>query len=87
MSRLLKIFAWITSIILGAVTTFSVTVFYQDWYQYSNIEAASYMSLHKVAWGIANGWLVIACATGSGGKKLFIIPSLSSSTLMRQGSQ
>ncbi|XP_073967401.1 nose resistant to fluoxetine protein 6-like [Choristoneura fumiferana] len=67
MSRLLKTFAWISSIVLGTVTTFSVTIFYQDWYQYSNIEAASYISLHKVAWGIANGWLIIACATGSGG--------------------
>ncbi|CAG5010480.1 unnamed protein product [Parnassius apollo] len=67
LSRLLKTFAWITSIILGTVAVFSVSVFYQDWYKYSVIEAAAYVSLHKLAWSIANGWLIIACATGSGG--------------------
>ncbi|XP_038213204.1 nose resistant to fluoxetine protein 6-like [Zerene cesonia] len=66
-SNLLKIFGWTTSIILGTVTTFSVSLFYQDWYQYSTIEAAAYISLHKFAWSIANGWLIIACATGNGG--------------------
>ncbi|XP_028028597.1 nose resistant to fluoxetine protein 6-like [Bombyx mandarina] len=67
MSYLLKSFAWLISIILGTVTTFSVTLFYQEWYEYSNIEAAAYISLHKLAWGIANGWLIIACSTGNGG--------------------
>ncbi|CAG4940148.1 unnamed protein product [Colias eurytheme] len=66
-SNLLKTFGWTTSIILGTVTTFSVSLFYQDWYQYSTIEAAAYISLHKFAWSIANGWLIIACATGNGG--------------------
>ncbi|XP_072941753.1 nose resistant to fluoxetine protein 6-like [Epargyreus clarus] len=66
-SNLLKTFGWITSVILGVVTTFSVSLFYQDWYQYSVIEAAAYISLHKFAWSIANGWLIIACATGNGG--------------------
>ena len=69
-SNLLKTFGWITSVTLGTVTTFSVSLFYQEWYQYSSIEAAAYISLHKFAWSIANGWLVIACATGNGGKKL-----------------
>ncbi|XP_049865219.1 nose resistant to fluoxetine protein 6-like [Pectinophora gossypiella] len=67
LSKLLKIFGWMTSIVLGTVTTFSVSLFYQEWYQYSSIEAAAYISLHKLAWGIANGWLIIACATGNGG--------------------
>ncbi|XP_075972641.1 nose resistant to fluoxetine protein 6-like [Anticarsia gemmatalis] len=66
-SYLMKTFAWITSVILGVVTTFSVTIFYQEWYQYSPLEAAAYISLHKLAWGIVNGWLIIACATGNGG--------------------
>lgn len=66
-SRYMKTFAWTTSIVLGVVTTFSVTVFYQEWYRYNVVEAAAYISLHKLAWGIANGWLIIACATGNGG--------------------
>nr|XP_021182728.2 nose resistant to fluoxetine protein 6 [Helicoverpa armigera] len=66
-SYVLKTFAWIISLVLGTVTTFSVTIFYQEWYQYSAIEAAAYISLHKLAWGICNGWLIIACATGNGG--------------------
>ncbi|XP_022126987.2 nose resistant to fluoxetine protein 6 [Pieris rapae] len=66
-SNLLKTFGWSTSVILGTVTTFSVSLFYQDWYEYSTIEAAAYISLHKFAWSIANGWLIIACATGNGG--------------------
>ncbi|KAG7305317.1 hypothetical protein JYU34_009377 [Plutella xylostella] len=66
-SKTLKAFAWTTSLILGTVTTFSVSVFYQPWYQPSTVEAAAYISLHKLAWGIANGWLIIACATGNGG--------------------
>ncbi|XP_052751582.1 nose resistant to fluoxetine protein 6-like [Galleria mellonella] len=73
MSRSLKVFGWITSIILGTVTTFSVSLFYQEWYQYNAIEAAAYISLHKLAWSIANGWMIIACVTGNGGilAKLF----------------
>ncbi|XP_037297420.1 nose resistant to fluoxetine protein 6-like [Manduca sexta] len=67
LSATLKSFGWTISTILGAVTTFSVSIFYQEWYQYSSLEAAAYISLHKVAWGIANGWLIIACATGNGG--------------------
>ncbi|KAM3968322.1 nose resistant to fluoxetine protein 6 [Aphomia sociella] len=72
-SRTLKVFGWTTSVVLGTVTTFSVSVFYQEWYQYNAIEAAAYISLHKLAWAIANGWMVIACATGNGGilAKLF----------------
>ncbi|XP_050681527.1 nose resistant to fluoxetine protein 6-like isoform X2 [Leptidea sinapis] len=66
-SNILKIFGWSTSIILGTVTTFSVSLFYQDWYQYSAWEASAYISLHKFAWSIATGWLIIACATGNGG--------------------
>ncbi|CAH2063670.1 unnamed protein product, partial [Iphiclides podalirius] len=67
LSRLMKTFGWITSIILGTVAVFSVSLFYQEWYEYSRIEAAAYVSLHKLAWSIANGWLLIACATGNGG--------------------
>ncbi|XP_045764133.1 nose resistant to fluoxetine protein 6 [Maniola jurtina] len=66
-SNVLKVFGWMTSIVLGTVTTFSVSLFYQDWYHYSAIEAAAYISLHKFAWSIANGWLIVACATGNGG--------------------
>ncbi|XP_039746468.1 nose resistant to fluoxetine protein 6-like [Pararge aegeria] len=66
-SKMLKAFGWTTSIVLGSVTTFSVSLFYQEWYHYSAIEAAAYISLHKFAWSIANGWLIIACATGNGG--------------------
>ncbi|CAK1551594.1 unnamed protein product [Leptosia nina] len=66
-SKVLKIFGWTTGIILGTVTSFSISLFYQDWYQYSTIEAAAFISLHKFAWSIANGWLIIACATGNGG--------------------
>lgn len=71
----MKTFAWIISIILGTVAVFSVSVFYQEWYEYSKIEAAAYVSLHKLAWSIANGWLIIACATGNGGAKAFYLLS------------
>nr|XP_013190090.1 unnamed protein product [Amyelois transitella] len=80
LSRTLKVFAWITSIVLGSVTIFSISVFYQDWYEYNVVEAAAYISLHKLAWGIANGWLIVACATGCGGwlatllKWKFLVP-------------
>ncbi|CAH0629079.1 unnamed protein product [Chrysodeixis includens] len=66
-SYLLKTCAWITSFVLGTVTIFTVSLFYQEWYEYNVIEAAAYISLHKLAWGIANGWLIVACATGNGG--------------------
>ncbi|XP_026326744.1 nose resistant to fluoxetine protein 6-like [Hyposmocoma kahamanoa] len=67
LSKLMKVFGWTTSIVLGTVTTFSISLFYQEWYQYNTIEAAAYISLHKLTWGIANGWLIIACVTGNGG--------------------
>ncbi|XP_022828881.1 nose resistant to fluoxetine protein 6-like [Spodoptera litura] len=64
---MMKTFGWMTGLILGVVSTFTVTIFYQEWYQYNALEAAAYISLHKLAWGISNGWLIIACATGNGG--------------------
>ncbi|KAH9636680.1 hypothetical protein HF086_003228 [Spodoptera exigua] len=64
---MMKTFGWIIGLLLGVVSTFTVTIFYQEWYQYNAIEAAAYISLHKLAWGISNGWLIIACATGNGG--------------------
>ncbi|XP_041973165.1 nose resistant to fluoxetine protein 6-like [Aricia agestis] len=66
-SKLLKVFGWTTSVILGTITTFSISVFYQDWYKYNAIEAAAYVSLHGFSWSITNAWLIIACATGNGG--------------------
>lgn len=76
MSRLMKIFGWLTSIVLGTVAVFSVSVFYQEWYKYNKIEAAAYVSLHKLAWSIANGWLIIACCTGNGGANTCLLTSL-----------
>ncbi|KAL4704134.1 hypothetical protein ACJJTC_003419 [Scirpophaga incertulas] len=67
LSRPVKVFGWLICLFLGAVSVFSVTIFYQDWYTYDRIESAAYTSLHRLAWGISNGWLIIACATGNGG--------------------
>ncbi|XP_068628049.1 nose resistant to fluoxetine protein 6-like [Battus philenor] len=66
-SAVMKTFGWLTSCVLGTVAVFSVSLFYQDWYRYNKIEAAAYVSLQKLAWSIANSWLIIACATGNGG--------------------
>ncbi|RVE43113.1 hypothetical protein evm_012229 [Chilo suppressalis] len=67
LSRTIKIIGWTASVILGSMTIFTVSIFYQDWYTYNNIESAAYSSLPRIAWGISNGWLIIACATGNGG--------------------
>ncbi|CAG9791792.1 unnamed protein product [Diatraea saccharalis] len=73
LSRTVKTLGWIVSVILGSMTIFTVSIFYQDWYIYNRIESAAYTSLPRLAWGLSNGWLIIACATGNGGimTKLF----------------
>ncbi|XP_053600229.1 nose resistant to fluoxetine protein 6-like [Plodia interpunctella] len=66
-SRCGKIFGWAMTIVFSLVTTLPLTVFYQDWHEYNAVEAAAFMSLHKLTWGIVNGWLMLMFTMGDGG--------------------
>ena len=38
----------------------------------SNTLNAFYNAAHRTGWGLAVAWVVVACATGNGGKKLHL---------------
>ncbi|XP_026467407.1 O-acyltransferase like protein-like [Ctenocephalides felis] len=46
---------------------FSVTAFYQPDSVADPMTSALYAGLHRFAWCVGTGWLIIACATGHGG--------------------
>lgn len=55
---------WITAIITGAYSMYSVTFYYDPAYQYSHLEASLYNSLHRLGWSCFTAWIVVACITG-----------------------
>lgn len=38
--------------------------------EYSNVDAAFYLSLGRVAWGLGLAWIVLACLHGYGGTRI-----------------
>nr|CAI5836893.1 unnamed protein product [Callosobruchus analis] len=57
------ILGWTMSAFLGVMAMYSIVVFYKPEHETSNIEAAIYAPLHRVAWGLAIGWVLVACIT------------------------
>ncbi|KAF5305499.1 hypothetical protein FQA39_LY01590 [Lamprigera yunnana] len=58
---------WILSVILGISSVYTITIFYLPNYEYNAVESALYASLHKVAWSICIGCIMILCATSNSG--------------------
>ncbi|XP_073830449.1 nose resistant to fluoxetine protein 6-like [Musca autumnalis] len=56
---------WIAGCIMGVGSMFSLSRFYSD--SYTQLESTIYAGLHKLAWNLASGWLVLAVTTGHGG--------------------
>ncbi|CAH1964853.1 unnamed protein product [Acanthoscelides obtectus] len=54
---------WIMSALLGVMAMYSIVVFYKPEHETSSIEAAIYAPLHRVAWCLAIGWVLVACIT------------------------
>lgn len=58
---------WTLAIICGASSVFTVSVFFQSYYTYNPLYAATYSALHRIAWAASTGWLLIVCSTKNGG--------------------
>ncbi|XP_044262126.1 nose resistant to fluoxetine protein 6-like [Tribolium madens] len=56
-------FGWFLCTTCGITSMYSIVVFYAPEHQYNAVEAAIYASLHRVAWCISIGWIMIACIT------------------------
>ncbi|KAJ3617101.1 hypothetical protein MTP99_009098 [Tenebrio molitor] len=56
-------FGWFLSATCGIISMYSVGIFYYPNREYNAFEAAVYASLHRVAWCISIGWIMIACIT------------------------
>ncbi|XP_030758304.1 nose resistant to fluoxetine protein 6-like [Sitophilus oryzae] len=54
---------WITTTLFGITSIFSIVVFYSPNYQYDNIEASIYASLHRIMWSLFVGWVITMCVT------------------------
>uniref|UniRef100_A0A1B0D242 Acyltransferase 3 domain-containing protein n=1 Tax=Phlebotomus papatasi TaxID=29031 RepID=A0A1B0D242_PHLPP len=55
---------WITSVIAGAASMFSIVIFYNPDYESSRIENALYAGLHRMGWSFFTSWIVFVCVTG-----------------------
>lgn len=53
------------SIVFGISAIYSITLFYLPHYEYNELESALYASLHKVAWSLCVGCIVVTCATSN----------------------
>ena len=63
MSKYVIWFGWMLSATCGIIAMYSVVIFYDPHHQYNAFEAAVYASLHRVAWCISIGWIMIVCVT------------------------
>ncbi|XP_055914390.1 nose resistant to fluoxetine protein 6-like [Eupeodes corollae] len=53
---------WMSSIVIGSISMFSITRFYTS--PFTVLESSLYSAFHKVGWGLSIGWLIIAVTTG-----------------------
>ncbi|KAJ8978538.1 hypothetical protein NQ317_009481 [Molorchus minor] len=62
--------AWTLAAILGVISMYSIVIFYNPDHTSTNFESATYSSLHRVAWCLAIGWVMVACITENSDWKL-----------------
>ncbi|XP_059617661.1 nose resistant to fluoxetine protein 6-like [Phlebotomus argentipes] len=55
---------WITAVIVGAASMFSIVVFYSPTYETSRVSNALYAGLHRMGWSFFTSWIVFVCVTG-----------------------
>ncbi|KAG5882815.1 hypothetical protein JTB14_024571 [Gonioctena quinquepunctata] len=56
-------FGSILTVSLGLVSMFSIVVFYKPDHLADSLENAIYASLHRIAWCLAVGWIILLCVT------------------------
>ncbi|KAF5302491.1 hypothetical protein FQR65_LT08581 [Abscondita terminalis] len=49
----------------GISAVYSITIFYLPNYTYDELESALYASLHKIAWSLCVGCIIVLCATNN----------------------
>nr|XP_008198006.2 PREDICTED: nose resistant to fluoxetine protein 6 isoform X1 [Tribolium castaneum] len=63
LSRRVIWFGWLLCATCGIISMYSIVVFYAPEHQYNAFESAIYAALHRVAWCISIGWIMVACIT------------------------
>ncbi|XP_018562596.1 nose resistant to fluoxetine protein 6-like [Anoplophora glabripennis] len=53
----------ILSASLGIMSMYSIVIFYNPEHTENSLESAAYSSLHRVAWSLAIGWIIVVCVT------------------------
>ena len=66
-SKQLRTFMWIFTLIIGLYSMYSVTLYYVPTYEYTRLESALYNSLHRLGWSALASWMLIACVTSENG--------------------
>lgn len=71
-SKRVRNILWISTLIVGLYSMFSVTLYYIPTYHYTQLESALYNSLHRLGWSALASWMLLACVTSDNGwlKKL-----------------
>lgn len=70
-------FFWIASTLLGTVSMFGISTFYNATGTSNYMYNALYAAAHRLGWSASNGWLVLACVTGNAGPlKRFLASSV-----------
>lgn len=70
MSTGIQIIGWITAILLGAGSMFSIVVFYQTTYEFNNVESSIYTGCHRIAWSFFISWVITVCVTENSRKTI-----------------
>lgn len=55
---------------------FSITVFFLPDHEYNALESAIYAPMHRVAWCLAIGWVMLACITQNAGNLVYRFENL-----------
>lgn len=58
---------WALSSCFAIISMYSIVIFFNPDHVDNNIENAIYSSLHRIAWCLAIGWIIVTCITENAG--------------------
>lgn len=62
---------WTLASCFAIISMYSIVIFFNPDHVDNNIENAIYSSLHRIAWCLAIGWIIVTCITENAGMNHF----------------
>ncbi|KAL1505742.1 hypothetical protein ABEB36_005235 [Hypothenemus hampei] len=66
-SDFVKFLGWVLATILGVTSMCSIVLFLSSGYVTDSLQSAIYGTLHRIAWVLSVGWVILVCVTDNAG--------------------